>query len=59
LTRIPKFGGKTPRFIYPGKHTEIAAHEKLFKMSTDNPILKFTIDYVFNIAVFSLSVLGV
>jgi hypothetical protein len=41
------------------KYTENVALEKLFKISIDNPTLKFTIVYVFNIAIFSLSVLEV
>jgi hypothetical protein len=41
------------------KYTENVALERLFKMCTDKPTLKFTIVYVFNIAIFSLGVLEV
>jgi hypothetical protein len=45
--------------LFECKHRENVALEKLFKMSIDNPTLKFTVMYIFNIAIFNLSILEV
>jgi hypothetical protein len=53
------FLNKKAMDFFECKYRENVALEKLFKNRIDNPSLKFTIMYLFNIEIFSLGVLGV